>query len=114
MPRQPQRVLVVAPAWIGDMIMSQVIYSALLEKYPNINIDVLAPSATLPLLTRMPEVNRGILIDQTHGQVGLSYRFRLGAELGGNNYDWAIVTPNSLKSASVYSDNFCDPRGRSF
>ena len=83
------------------MIMSQVIYSALLEQYPNINIDVLAPSATLPLLTRMPEVNRGILIDQTHGQVGLSYRFRLGAELGGNNYDWAIVTPNSLKSALV-------------
>jgi heptosyltransferase-2 len=83
------------------MIMSQVIYSALLEQYPDINIDVLAPSATLPLLTRMPEVNRGILIDQTHGQVGLSYRFRLGAELGGNNYDWAIVTPNSLKSALV-------------
>ena len=83
------------------MIMSQVIYSALLEQYPNINIDVLAPSATLPLLTRMPEVNRGILIDQTHGQVGLSYRFRLGAELGGNNYEWAIVTPNSLKSALV-------------
>ena len=83
------------------MIMSQVIYSALLEQYPNIDIDVLAPSATLPLLTRMPEVNRGILIDQTHGQVGLSYRFRLGAELGGNNYDWAIVTPNSLKSALV-------------
>ena len=83
------------------MIMSQVIYSALLEQYPNINIDVLAPSLTLPLLTRMPEVNRGILIDQTHGQFGLSYRFRLGAELGGNNYDWAIVTPNSLKSALV-------------
>jgi heptosyltransferase-2 len=83
------------------MIMSQVIYSALLEKYPNINIDVLAPSATLPLLTRMPEVNRGILIDQTHGQVELSYRIRLGAELGKNNYDWAIVTPNSLKSALV-------------
>ena len=75
--------------------MSQVIYSALLEKYPNITIDVLAPSATLPLLTRMPEVSRGILIDQTHGQFGLSYRFRLGAELGGNNYDWAIVTPFS-------------------
>ena len=81
--------------------MSQVIYSALLEQYPDINIDVLAPSATLPLLARMPEVNRGILIDQTHGQVGLSYRFRLGAELGKNNYDWAIVTPNSLKSALV-------------
>ena len=83
------------------MIMSQVIYSALRDEYPDIAIDVLAPSATLPLLRRMPEVNRGILIDQTHGQVGLGYRFRLGAKLKKNNYDWAIVTPNSLKSALV-------------
>jgi heptosyltransferase-2 len=83
------------------MIMSQVIYSALQKEYPGIDIDVLAPSATLSLVTRMPEVNRGILIDQTHGQVGLGYRFRLGAELKKNNYDWAIITPNSLKSALV-------------
>jgi heptosyltransferase-2 len=83
------------------MIMSQVIYSALREEYPDIDIDVLAPSATLSLVTRMPEVNRGILIDQAHGQVGLGYRFRLGAELKKNNYDWAIITPNSLKSALV-------------
>ena len=101
MSRQPQRVLVIAPAWVGDMIMSQVIYSALREEYPDIEIDVLAPSATLPLIRRMPEVNRGILIDQTHGQFGLGYRFRLGAELEKNNYDWAIITPNSLKSALV-------------
>ena len=79
--------------------MSQVIYSALREEYPDIDIDVLAPSATLSLVTRMPEVNRGILIDQAHGQVGLGYRFRLGAELKKNNYDWAIITPNSFKSA---------------
>ena len=83
------------------MIMSQVIYSALREEYPDIDIDVLAPSATLSLVTRMPEVNRGILIDQAHGQVGLGYRFRLGAELKKNNYDWAIITPNSFKSALV-------------
>ena len=81
--------------------MSQVIYSALREEYPDIDIDVLAPSATLSLVTRMPEVNRGILIDQAHGQVGLGYRFRLGAELKKNNYDWAIITPNSFKSALV-------------
>ena len=81
--------------------MSQVIYSALREEYPDIDIDVLAPSATLSLVTRMPEVNRGILIDQAHGQVGLGYRFRLGAELEKNNYDWAIITPNSFKSALV-------------
>lgn len=81
------------------MIMSQVIFSALREDYPDSEIDVLAPGATLSLVSRMPEIHRGILIDQSHGQIGLGYRFRLGAQLAKNNYDWVIVTPNSLKSA---------------
>ena len=81
--------------------MSQVIYSALREKYPDLIIHVLAPNTTLPLLTRMPEVDRGILMDQNHGQLGLDYRFRLGSDLKKNNYDWSIVTPNSLKAALV-------------
>ena len=81
--------------------MSQVIYSALREDYPDINIDVLAPSATLSLVKRMPEVDRGILIDQTNGQTGLGYSWGLGTQLRKNDYDWAIITPNSLKSALV-------------
>ena len=81
--------------------MSQVIYSALREKYPDLIIHVLAPSTTLPLITRMPEVDRGILIDQSHGELGLAYRFRLGSRLKKNNYDWSIVTPNSFKAALV-------------
>lgn len=98
---QPQRVLVVGPAWVGDMIMSQVVYSGLRADNPDIEIDVLAPRATLSLVQRMPEVNRGILIDQKHGQFGFGYRRALGSRLGDNGYDLAIVTPNSLKSALV-------------
>lgn len=95
------RVLVVAPAWVGDMIMSQVIYSALREADEDMLLDVLAPKATLPLVKRMPEVSRGILIDQAHGQLGFGYRRRLGRTLAANQYDQAIVTPNSLKSSLV-------------
>ncbi|MBT4160334.1 MAG: lipopolysaccharide heptosyltransferase II [Gammaproteobacteria bacterium] len=97
----PQRVLVVGPAWVGDMIMSQVIYSALRSANPDIVIDVLAPSATLSLVQRMEEVDRGILIKQGHGQLGFGYRRNLGRQLAERNYDQAIITPNSLKSALV-------------
>ncbi|MBO6558272.1 MAG: lipopolysaccharide heptosyltransferase II [Pseudomonadales bacterium] len=83
------------------MIMSQVIYSALRADNPDVHIDVLAPRATLSLVQRMREVDRGILIDQKHGEFGFSYRRRLGAKLAENHYDLAIVTPNSLKSALV-------------
>lgn len=98
---QPQRVLVVGPAWVGDMVMSQVIYSGLRADNPDIEIDILAPRATLSLVQRMSEVNRGILIDQKHGQFGFGYRRALGSRLRENGYDLAIVTPNSLKSALV-------------
>ncbi len=83
------------------MIMSQVIYSALRNDNPDVHIDVLAPRATLSLVQRMREVNRGILIDQKHGQFGFGYRRGLGSKLAENQYDLAIVTPNSLKSALV-------------
>ena len=83
------------------MVMSQVIYSGLRADNPDIEIDVLTPRATLSLVQRMPEVNRGILIDQRHGQFGFGYRRALGGKLAENRYDRAIVTPNSLKSALV-------------
>ena len=96
-----RRVLVIGPAWVGDMVMSQVIYSHLRAKEPDIVLDVLAPQATLSLVQRMPEVDRGILIKQGHGELGLRYRIGLGKQLSGEHYDQAIVTPNSLKSSLV-------------
>ncbi|MEK9823877.1 MAG: lipopolysaccharide heptosyltransferase II [Pseudomonadales bacterium] len=101
MSRESRRVLVVGPAWVGDMVMSQVIYSALRQSDPDVHIDVLAPRATLSLVSRMAEVNRGILINQGHGQLGLGYRHALGRKLAEERYDQAIITPNSLKSALV-------------
>jgi heptosyltransferase-2 len=96
-----RKFLVVAPAWIGDMIMSQVIYSTIRKRVPDAAIDVLAPKATLSLVPRMSEVDRGILIKQGHGEFGLGYRRALGKHLADNRYDQAIITPNSLKSALV-------------
>lgn len=101
MAEKPQRVLIVGPAWVGDMIMSQVIYSVLRAKHADIEIDVLAPQATVTLVRRMAEVNRGILLKQQHGELGLSYRMNLGRQLATEGYDQAIVTPNSFKSALV-------------
>ena len=96
-----RRVLVIGPTWVGDMIMSQVIYSCLRSRDPEMVLDVLAPQSTLSLVQRMPEVDRGILIKQRHGQLGLGYRFELGKLLAKEKYDQAIVTPNSLKSSLV-------------
>lgn len=96
-----ERILVVGPSWVGDMVMSQVLYKLLRKRWADCEIDVLAPPASLPMVSRMAEVNRGIRFDMAHGELALGKRFAFGEALKKNNYTRAIVLPNSLKSALV-------------
>ncbi|WP_303902521.1 lipopolysaccharide heptosyltransferase II [Thiohalomonas denitrificans] len=96
-----ERVLVVGPAWVGDMVMAQSLYRYLKEARPAVEIDVLAPDWSLPLLERMPEVAQGVRMPLGHGELGLPVRFRLGRSLRERHYDQAIVLPRSLKAALV-------------
>jgi heptosyltransferase-2 len=97
----PDRILVVGPAWVGDMVMAQSLFAALKRRHPQAAVDVLAPRWTLPLLQFMPEVRDGILQPLGHGELGLAARYRLGRELRARGYDLAIVLPGSLKAAVV-------------
>jgi len=94
-------ILIVGPAWVGDMVMAQCLFKLLKHEQPMATIDVLAPSWSLPLLSRMPEVRNTIVMTLGHGRVGLVERYRLGKTLCNNNYDQAIVLPNSWKSALI-------------
>ncbi len=95
-----KKFLIIGPAWVGDMVMSQTLYRQLKQQHDCI-IDVLAPAWTLPLLARMPEVRQGISMPLGHGQLNLKCRYKLGKSLHQEGYDEAIVLPNSWKSALV-------------
>ena len=95
------KVLVVGPSWIGDTVLAQPLFGLLHRRHPGLALDVLAPHWTLPLLQRMPEVRRAIPSTLGHGELRLAERRRLGAKLAAENYDQAIVLPNSFKSALV-------------
>lgn len=92
-------ILVVGPAWVGDMVMAQVLFKLLRRQHPQAAIDVLAPAWSLPLLARMPEVRTAIAMPLGHGSLELGVRYRLGRELRAARYGQAILLPNSLKSA---------------
>lgn len=94
------RILVIAPSWVGDMMMSHSLYQQLKQNYPNCEIDVMAPDWCRPLLARMPEVRKAISMPIGHGSFALCKRYELGKHLQ-NQYDLAIVLPNSLKSAFI-------------
>ena len=95
------KLLIVGPAWIGDMVMAQSLYKLLLSRDPGARIDVIAPHWSKPILDRMPEVRQAIELDAVHGRIALRTRRKLGRRLRGRGYRQAIVLPRSLKAALV-------------
>ncbi|TDX99572.1 lipopolysaccharide heptosyltransferase II [Thiohalophilus thiocyanatoxydans] len=96
-----ERLLVIGPAWVGDMVMAQSLFMTLKQQRGNPVIDVVAPKWSLPLLARMPEVHEGIPLPVQHGELGLGKRRALGHALRRHRYDQAIVLPRSFKAALV-------------
>ncbi len=83
------------------MVMAQSLFKTLKQRSPQAAIDVLAPSWTAPLVERMPEINALVEAPFKHGRADLRKRLQLGRRLRGAAYQWAILLPNSWKSALV-------------
>ncbi|OXX53579.1 lipopolysaccharide heptosyltransferase II [Vibrio sp. V12_P9A6T4] len=99
--QQDMKILIIGPSWVGDMVMSQSLYTTLKQNYPAATIDVLAPAWCKPILERMPEVNCAIEMSIGHGAFNLVGRWALAQELKRNQYTHAYVLPNSAKSALI-------------
>jgi len=95
------RVLVVAPNWIGDLLMAQPLLARLRAASPGARLEVLAPEWVAPVVRRMPEISEVVVAPFRHGALQLGLRRRLGRELRARRYDRAYVLPNTWKSALV-------------
>lgn len=91
----------IGPSWVGDMVMAQTLFKVIKQNQPDATIDVMAPAWSVPLMERMPEVNKGLVLPFGHGQLRLRERYKLGKALRAENYDQAYVLPNSWKSAII-------------
>ncbi len=96
-----KKILIIAPAWIGDAVMAQPLYRRLHERYPGLTLDIIAPAWTRAVHARMPEVNETFDNPFGHGELKLGARWKLGRKLRQRGYDQTIVLPNSLKSALI-------------
>ena len=95
------KVMVVGPAWVGDMVMAHTLFQLLKQNDPKLILHVLAPAWAQPLLARMPEVNEVSVMPLKHGEFQLWKRYQLGRQWAKNAYEQAIVLPNSFKSALI-------------
>jgi heptosyltransferase-2 len=96
-----EKILVVGPAWVGDMVMADSFFQLLKQLYPHAHLSVLSPKWCLPLLARMSSVDSFIELPFGHGDFKAMARWRFGRSLATERYSQAYVLPNSWKSAIV-------------
>jgi heptosyltransferase-2 len=96
-----ERILIVAPAWIGDAILSEPLIALVRDPFETPIVDVLAPAWCAPVYARMRGIARIIETTTAHGHFAWRERKVLAKSLEGNGYTRAIVLPNSWKSALV-------------
>lgn len=99
-PPMGERILVVGPSWVGDMVMAQSLLMTLKERHPGCWVGVVAPAWSRPILERMAEVDEVACLETGHGEFGWRARRALARDLRGR-FDRAIVLPRSWKSALV-------------
>lgn len=95
------RILIVAPSWIGDAVLSQPLLMRLQTNAVAADIIVLAPKWVMPVYARMREVKTVIEHPFGHGALQLAARRRLGKSLAREKFDHAFVLPNTFKSALI-------------
>ena len=96
-----ERILIVAPSWVGDAILSEPLVALLRDPFEDPIVDVLAPPWCAPVYARMRGVRRIVETPFAHGKLDIAGRKRLAADLRGEGYTHAFVLPNSWKSALV-------------
>lgn len=96
------KVLLIAPAWIGDaVIASALMHDVSLRVPAPRSLHVIAPRSTAPLFEFVASVERVIELPLGHGDFDLRLRRSLGECLARESYDQCIVLPNSWKSALI-------------
>ncbi len=93
------RALIIGPAWVGDMVMAHSLFQLLKTRDPERTLDLIAPPATAPLASRMPEITETIVLSIPHGRLAFRKRLTLGRRLRQRGYAQAYVLPRSFKSA---------------
>ena len=94
-------ILIIAPNWIGDAVMTQPLLANLKAQYPESKIDVLASTWVAPIYRACSEIHEVIEAKFEHKQLQWSLRKQLAKKLSIKKYQACFVLPNSLKSAII-------------
>lgn len=96
------KILIVSPSWIGDTVISHSLYRLLFMRYStHLKIDVITPLWSKPIINRLTEVNTIFVTPYQHKTLEFMKCYHLSKLLKDNEYQQAIILPNSLKSSVI-------------
>ncbi len=94
-----KKILVRAPNWVGDGVMSTPALAVLRSHFTEAEITVLAKPAVAALLSNHPDIDR-IIVYEKHGKdAGLFGFFRLAFRLRQEQFDLAFLIHNAFEAA---------------
>lgn len=93
------KILIVAPAWLGDLIISLSFIKAIKKVHKNSQIDLLVNENLVDIAKHFPDISNVISSKTRHGKLSLLYRINLGYRLRKKNYIYCYILSNSLKSS---------------
>jgi heptosyltransferase-2 len=94
-----QRVLIIAPNWIGDAVMSLPLIKKI--KDSDCQIDVLVTPWVAPVYEACEDVNQVISGNFLHGKLQLPLRWKISRLLKKSGYSSCYILPNSWKSLII-------------
>lgn len=99
---EPQRILVVLPTWVGDVVMATPVLQALIARFPDADFSLLTHRHLSSLLDGSPWA-RDLLFwpPRNKSPEAKAANRALIAELRSRRFDLAVMLPNSLRSAWI-------------
>ena len=99
--RDPARILIVAPNWLGDAVMALPAIEDVRRRSPNSRLTIAARPAIAPLFRMVPSVEEVVELESRGGMRDLAGVRHDAARLRAIGADVALLLPNSFASALV-------------
>ncbi|MBI5492935.1 MAG: lipopolysaccharide heptosyltransferase II [Deltaproteobacteria bacterium] len=94
-----KRILVRAPNWIGDAVMSLPALSSLKALFPDAGVFVLAKPRVVPVFENNPDAAGLITYDDNGRHRGLKGKLKLSGEIKGEGFNLAVLFQNAFDAA---------------
>ena len=97
----PRNILIRAPNWIGDAVMSEPALGGLRSLFPQAELTLLAKSSVAELFANDPKITRRLVYDDKGAHAGLTGKWSLAATLRRHQFEMAVLFQNAFEAAFI-------------